>query len=228
MPTIRIRYAKMAGLRFTSHLDVARTLRRALNRAKIPVAYSQGHVPRPKISLGIPLALGHTSTAEYADFEMTIALSPQRVVERLNKAMPEGLEVLHARRLHAGEPSLSSQISEMAYEVTIPVDEPEISEHLGKLDTVRAAIDTFSARDQVQISRERKGKVQRFDLKEYVAGLTASSADGANELRLVVSVSEKGYPRPEEILCNVFGVSERELMYCSIERTEVKFRGQEK
>jgi radical SAM-linked protein len=91
---IVLRYRKGEQVRWISHLDLKRTLERAMRRAKLPLALTQGHNPHPKLSLGPPLPLGVSSDAELLALHLAEAMSPAEVKERLNAQLPEGLEVL--------------------------------------------------------------------------------------------------------------------------------------
>src|SRR3954467_11812626 len=93
---LRIRYAKRGPLRFTSHRDVARAFERALRRAGVPMAFSQGFSPHPKISWIGASPTGVASEAEYVEIQVIERVDPAGLVPRLDAAMPTGLDVLEA------------------------------------------------------------------------------------------------------------------------------------
>src|SRR5262249_30288930 len=108
MVKVRLRFAKRGKLRFTSHRDVARAFERALRRARLPVAYSQGFNPHPKISWVGAAPTGVASEAEYVEIQLVEHLDPEVVRASFNAALPEGLTVLEAVR--AGPGGLAERI----------------------------------------------------------------------------------------------------------------------
>src|SRR5215510_8515148 len=91
---IRIRYAKRGPLRFTSHRDFARAFERAIQRARVPIAYSQGFTPHPKISYASAAPTGVASEAEYLEIALRAEADPEQVRAALDAALPPGLDVL--------------------------------------------------------------------------------------------------------------------------------------
>ena len=96
MQRIRLRYAKRGPLRFTSHRDFARAFERALRRAAVPIAFSQGFTPHPKISYASAAPTGVASEAEYLEIGLDRAVEPETVRRALDSALPPGLDVLEA------------------------------------------------------------------------------------------------------------------------------------
>ncbi|MGH4015831.1 MAG: TIGR03936 family radical SAM-associated protein [Pseudonocardiaceae bacterium] len=105
---VRLRYAKRGRLRFTSHRDVARTFERALRRAGLPMAYSQGYSPHPKISWVGAAPTGTASEAEYAEIQLVAQVDPDVVCAELNAALPDGLAVIDG--VLAGSGGLAERI----------------------------------------------------------------------------------------------------------------------
>ncbi len=93
MAKYRLEYAKVGLARFLSHLELLRSVLRALRRARLPLAYTQGFSPRPKLTFGPPLPVGVAGMKEYLDFELQVSLPPQYVQEQLCASFPKGLEV---------------------------------------------------------------------------------------------------------------------------------------
>lgn len=91
---LRVRYAKRGRARFTSHRDFARAFERALRRAEIPMAYSSGFSPHPRISYANAAATGAASEAEYLEIALALTCQPEAVREALDQALPTGLDVL--------------------------------------------------------------------------------------------------------------------------------------
>src|SRR5690606_21676527 len=111
---IRIRFSKLGKVRFTSHRDVARIWERALRRADLPIAYTEGFAPRPKLSFGLALSTGHESLGEYVDVafpEGEVPVDLERLPELLSPALPAGIEVQTVQALQAGAPSLQQAVT---------------------------------------------------------------------------------------------------------------------
>lgn len=222
MLTLRIKYRRGHGVKFISHLDIAHVLRRALSRAGILPAYTQGFSPRPKISLGIPLAVGHLSETEYADVTLAEPTAPERFMTRLNEVLPEGLQVLWAGRVPPGSPSISASITEIEYRVLVPWSAVAGGEHCtGEFER---GLERFRGADELIVERERKGRTQRFDLKQQVPALKLNYRAEAVEVTMRISVREKGFPKPEEVLHAVFSLADEQMKNALITRTDVGLR----
>ena len=221
MSLVRVRYRKGRSVRFISHLDTARALRRALNRAGVAVAFSQGFSPRPKISFGPPLAVGHLSETEYEDIAVAEPMVADQLAERLNATLPAGMDIVWAGKVPVGSPSVSAAITELEYTVVLQwSDIPGGEEGLRELQD---ALERYRGVEKLVVERERKGRIQRFDLKQQVPVLDMNS--GAQEVEFVVriSVSKGGFPKPEEVVRAVFGLDEEQMKGAVITRTDVGF-----
>ena len=118
-----LKFSKQGKLRWISHLDTVRTLQKAIRRAEIPIAYSQGFNPHPKLSIAIPLALGYLSQGEYLDLELAEEMVGSEVQARLNEVLPEGLTILGNRELSTKVPSLMSLAQVSEYHIRVPAAE---------------------------------------------------------------------------------------------------------
>ena len=114
---MRIRFAKRGKVRFISHRDVARAFERAFRIEELPLAFTQGFSPRPKVSFGLALSVGHESDAEYLDVELSEPVDTDVLAERLSAALPEGIDVTGAVRLVDRAPALQESITEVQYRV---------------------------------------------------------------------------------------------------------------
>lgn len=113
----RAKFEKKGDLRYISHLDLMRTMSRAIRRALLPIAYSQGFNPQPKISIALPLPLGYTSDGEYMDLELTEDLPPSEIVSRLNAQLPNGLKINQCIPIKDKHISLMSLIRFAFYDI---------------------------------------------------------------------------------------------------------------
>ena len=96
MPRIKIKYTKGNDVKYISHRDLMRLFQRAIRRAELPIAYSQGFNPHMKISWGNALKVGHCSDHEEAVLGIEGWIKPPELMERLNRVLPKGVEILDA------------------------------------------------------------------------------------------------------------------------------------
>ncbi|WP_258906413.1 TIGR03936 family radical SAM-associated protein [Actinokineospora sp. UTMC 2448] len=167
MQKLRVRYAKRGRLRFTSHRDVARAFERALRRAGVPMAYSQGFSPHPKISWIGAAPTGVASEAEYVEVQLVAAVDPSALARALDEALPPGLDVLDV--VAAGPGSLADRVDAAEWLVEMP----GVSS-----DTLRAAVDRLLAEEHVMVSRRTKDGTREIDVRPAV--ILAEVADPAD------------------------------------------------
>ncbi|MFB4287513.1 TIGR03936 family radical SAM-associated protein [Nonomuraea sp. ATR24] len=160
-----MRYAKRGRLRFTSHRDISRAVERAVRRAGIPVAYSAGFSPHPKISYAGAAPTGVASEAEYLEIGVTTPCDPQQVKRDLDESLPPGLDVLDV--VEAAPGALADRLEVSEWEVRLPGADRELAE---------VAVEKFLAAGTVEVERLTKKGPRRFDAREAVLRLTALSA----------------------------------------------------
>ena len=193
-----LRYAKRGKLRFTSHRDVARAVERGLRRAGLPMAYSQGFNPHPKISWVGAAPTGCASEAEYVELQLVEPADPELVRSELDAALPEGLAVLEA--VLAGRGSLAERIeaSEWRIELSgVPVEQ------------LRAAVGELLATPQVQVERMTKDGLRVFDaraalmsLRTHARPVVSPGTGGVTECGILLAVVRQASPavRPDDVL----------------------------
>lgn len=165
---VRIRYAKRGPMRFTSHRDFARALERAILRAKIPIAYSQGFSPHPKISYASAAPTGVASEAEYLEIGLRSVIDIAGLARRLDAALPPGLDVLTAVDATGG--SLADRIEASHWRVELP---GVTAGHLG------CAVTAFLAATTVEVERLTKHGRRTIDARGPVVRLTVVEEVGA-------------------------------------------------
>jgi len=210
----RIKYSKRGVVRFISHLDTMRALKRAFNRAALPVAYSEGFNPRPKISMGPALPLGCESTCEVSDIVMKRSLSPENLRSRLGNVMPKGLDLLDAERVLPSTPKLS-RASSMRYMIELP---GEIT-----LEEARALVKSFEEKDSAPLERIRKGKQTCIDVRALVLETLIVAEAEPGWLSVGISLGERGTCSPAEVGRAVFGVSPECAICLRAIRTDITF-----
>ncbi|MEV0632026.1 TIGR03936 family radical SAM-associated protein [Nonomuraea wenchangensis] len=163
MQRLRVRYAKRGRLRFTSHRDISRAVERAVRRAGIPVAYSAGFSPHPKISYAGAAPTGVASEAEYLEIGVTAPCDPEQVRSSLDGSLPPGLDVIDV--VEAGQGGLADRLEVSDWEVRLPGADRELAE---------VAVEKFLAEGAVEVERLTKKGPRRFDARGAVLGLTVS------------------------------------------------------
>lgn len=163
---LRVRYAKTGKMRFISAIDLGRIWERALRKANLPIAYSEGFSPHPKVSFPDALPLGYASTGEYAELRFGAPIAVGPAMRDLNAAFVEGCEVLDAVGVADGDPRLAKWLSASLWQV----DYPRETDSEALADAARAVRDAT----ELPVSRERKGKTVDIDLRPYVHDLTCS------------------------------------------------------
>lgn len=197
---VRMRYAKRGRLRFASHRDVARAFERALRAAGVPMAYSQGFSPHPKVSWIGAAPTGAASEAEYVEIQLVRRLDPQLVRRELDSALPQGLDVLEAVQAHGG--SLAERIDASRWRIELPgVDR----------DTLGAAVARLLERDEVLV--ERLGKDGRRTIDARAALVSLRVEESAPSCGILVAVVRQVTPavRPDDVLSALFVVAGLEL-----------------
>src|ERR1043165_7682483 len=116
---IRITFVKQGALRYTGHLDLHKLWERALRRAELPLAYSQGFHPQPKMNMAAALPLGFSSRCEVMDMKLEREIPLDNLPIRLNTTLPSGLQVVEVEQVDERAPALQTQVLAAEYEVTL-------------------------------------------------------------------------------------------------------------
>jgi radical SAM-linked protein len=196
---LRIRFAKLGKIRWTSHRDLARMWERAFRRVELPLAYSEGFSPRPKVSFGLALPTGHESVAEYLDVELTglDGVDMDGLTGRLSGALPVGVDATAVAVLEPGTPSLQEDVTSCSWRWTAaPADG---AERVGETE-MRARVATVLAAPRLEVTRTRKGNEVTEDVRPGIVSLEVveDSPDG-----VVLAAELAATPRavrPAEVL----------------------------
>lgn len=191
---LRLTFAKGGAARYISHLDLARALERALNRAGLPVAYTQGFNRRPRLSLAAALPLGYTSTAEVADVWLVAPVEPEHFRQRLMASMAPGIALVAVAEAPLAAPSLQQQLSESEYEVTFPAEVDGA--------VLRTAVADILAAGTLMRERRRPkdNRSQPYDLRPLILDMDVEERDGATRLRLRLVQTAAQTGRPDDVL----------------------------
>ena len=187
---LRLRATKLGKIRFTSHRDIARVWERALKRAELPVASSQGFTPRPRISFGLALPTGTESIAEYVDIDLAEALTSEEIADlpaTLTPLLPDGFDVLVAAERPPSSGSLQEVVTSCTWELWAPM--LDVRHHREACLLLDAA--------SLPLDRERKGKRSADDVRPLIVDLRVSSE---NHSRLIADTATTGRGlRPSEL-----------------------------
>jgi radical SAM family uncharacterized protein/radical SAM-linked protein len=217
---IRFRYERVGDLRFLSHRETMNLLARALRRARIPVHYTQGFNPQPKLALGAALPVGMESTAEYGDVVLHARMQPTVFCRAVNAVLPEGLRIVDAREIPMGSDSIMSQLCAEKYRV-------EIGEEFMPLEKVASAVEGFKSRSEVLVEREGKGGVRTVDVRPMVKEIKVISEDGRTEIEMFLQDYGGNKVKVHEVLSALLGVAEEESRRLKVRKLESYVRNEE-
>ncbi|MCW3489231.1 TIGR03936 family radical SAM-associated protein [Dethiobacter alkaliphilus] len=182
-----IKFTKESPLRFLSHLDLMRAWQRAIRRARLPVAYSAGFNPHPKMSFASALAVGITSEAEYLDIQFTESLGEEQLTA-LQKALPQGMAMTGWREVQDNAPALMALIRAAEWLVPLPQD---------GLPQLQQKIEQVLQASELTVTREGKKGVKTVDIRPMIYGL---HVDEKERLVMLLASGGEGGVRPREVL----------------------------
>ena len=205
----RITFTKQGALRYTGHLDLHRLWERAMRRAELPLAYSQGFHPQPKISIAAALPLGFSSRGEVLDVRLNEELSTQEITDKLKNSLPKDIQITQVESVEERLPALQTLILSAEYEVhlTEPVEGSDLKRKIEEI------------KNSETLPRERRSKF--YDLRPLIERLEMETdANGKHCLFMTLTAREGATGRPEEVL-NALGI---EPEYTRVERTKLIFK----
>ena len=202
-------------LTYTSHLDLARAWERALRRARLPLAYSGGFNPRPKLQLAAALPLGHTGGAELLDVWLEEPLPVENFARALAPVLPDGLLVSQVRQVILKEPALPAQIVAAEYRVTVEWGEPA--------EAVQARIEQVMA--ATELAHERRGR--QYDLRPLIERLWLERAGGGEVVLGMQLAARAGATARSEAVLEVLGMGEAFARYHRLRLLMVTASGDE-
>ena len=182
---IRITFSKQGPLRYTGHLDLHKLWERAARRAELPLAYSQGFHPQPKMNIAAALPLGFSSRCELLDMRLEQDISLDGLAQRLNDKMPDGIRVSHIEEVDESAPALQTQVVSAEYEATL--------KEAGYGSDLKRTIDTVMEKESIIRTRRNK----EYDLRPLIEELALISE---NTLFMKLTSKEGATGRPEEVL----------------------------
>jgi radical SAM-linked protein len=204
---IRIKFVKTEAMRFTGHLDLHRAWERTFRRAGLPLAYSQGFNPRPRLQLASALPLGFTSQEEIADAWLEEDLPLEAIFAALDAALPPGLHLLEIKEIDLRAPALQTEIGAAEFIVTLLDPMPNLGVRLEAL--LR----------QENLTRQRRGK--SYDLRPLILEMATLPPAKSDQQRIFMRLAarEGATGRPEEVI-DALGIP---VYNTRVERTKLIF-----
>ncbi len=192
MQRLRIRFSRGQEVKFISHLDIMRLWQRALNRAGISLAYSEGFSPHPRISLAAPLAVGVTSEAELMDITLTRFVSPHFFTSAVGQQLPPGIEILQAYPVAPTLPSLQSQVRYVEYKVEVETEKEQ--------KDIESALASLLSVEHLPWQHQRDTGPRKYDLRALIDDLWLIDwRSGYCTIGMRLHCDSNGSGRPEQV-----------------------------
>jgi radical SAM family uncharacterized protein/radical SAM-linked protein len=209
----RLRYAKQGPARFLSHLELTSVIIRALRRGGIPLRFSRGFHPMPRIDFGPALPVGIESIAESLDLESFGQIEARHVLEAMQRELPEGIRPLRCEEIPVQAPSLFRETTLVSYRIRIPegMNLPE-----GSLEE---RVEKLRSQGRWVLSRIRKEGVKELDVRPFVRALELEPPDS---VRLQVLATPEGGVRIVELLGLILAMEEEDLRRLRVLKTDVE------
>ena len=184
---LRIRYAKRGRLRFSSHRDFSRAFERAIFRARVPMAYSSGFNPHPRISYAGAAPTGAASEAEYVEIGLAEVVDPAVVHALLDEALPDGLDVVEVVESPGG--GVADRLEASHWVIDLDLSE----------EACAPTVAAFLAAQSVPVSRMTKKGLREFDCRSAVVALSVAAREGGARMDLVLRHAEPAV-RPDDVM----------------------------
>lgn len=194
MNRIRVAYRQDGPARFVSHLDILRVFERAGRRAGLPLAYTEGFNPRPRLTFAAPLPVGMSSAQEIVDIDFCQDILADELVAALARQMPGGLTILKGRKVSAAGPALMSVLDRALYTAQGSLDESIPSY---EVDT---KMESFLGRGEVFVERKTGKGWRRRDIRPGIRRLTWKNTADQIEFLMELQSGSRGNVRPDEVL----------------------------
>jgi radical SAM-linked protein len=192
MQRLRIRFSRGEEIKYISHLDLMRLWQRALNRAGLELAYSEGFNPHPRMSLAAPLALGVTSEAELMDIVLAKFVSPHSFTAAIGQQLPRGIIVSGVYNTPLTMPSLQSQVRLAEYTVGLVTEKTK--------DEVESAINSLLDKESLPWQHQRDTGPHKYDLRALIEDLWLMDwHSGGCTIGMRLRCDSNGSGRPEQV-----------------------------
>jgi len=192
MRRLRLTFSRRDRLKWLSHLDMMRLWERALRRAEVPLAFSHGYTPHPRIAMALPLPVGAEGESELMDVVVTEPVDLPALMERLRPQLPEGVAVHSIEEVDLVGPSLQSRVRFADYAIRLATRQSAVE--------IEAAVQRFLAQTEALLETRRGKRVATLNIRALVTSLAVTGAGGgACELQMRLRSDSAGAGRPEEV-----------------------------
>ena len=215
-------FQKNKEISYISHLDVQRTLQRAFRRAELPLAYTNGFNPHPKLSFATALATGFSSAAEWIDLELEEEIVPEEFIRRVNSSLPGGLQFHTAFAGDETIDTLSKLLRGARYTITLFPDAPLTKAEL------QDALGSMLDNQEIMVMKKTKGGNRLTNIRpEIIKAFVPETSDSLLQIELIGTLTVSGGLRVENFLHALF---DRIGMtgYAQVHRISVCFDGTDK
>jgi radical SAM-linked protein len=203
---LRVTFARGEEMKYITHLDLMRFWERALRRAGLPLAYSEGFSPHAQIALAAPLPVGTTSDAELMDVFMAERIAPKTLMQELAPQLPAGISIISAEEAGMALPALQADVRFAEYVVDVAAARCDRDVEAGgwKVEDgtdVSVAVERFRAAESIPWEHKREDEVKSYDIRSQVEEIELIARDGeAVRLRLRLKNDSSGSGRPEQVI----------------------------
>lgn len=196
----RIKFTKIDKVRFIGHLDLLKLFQRAIKRAELPIAYSNGFNPHQLIGFAIPLPLGMASVGEYVDIELKEEVNSDEIKKRINNVMPDGINIVDVRKFNKDDKSCAAIVETALYEICL--DE--------KIDDFSEIINNMLSCDKLEIERTSKHKTKVVDIKPDIFSIEEISNPNKTCFKTIISTGSQKNLKPELLIKYFYNYIEKE------------------
>ena len=190
--TLRVKFKKVGSLQYISHLDLVRTMHKVVTRAKLPLWYTEGFNPKPKLIFAAPLSIGTESVTEYVDIKLIDDIDPAEAIRRMNENMADEMQVLDAYYTE----SKPTELKWLSYRMTVVTD--------GAGDALADKCNKLFASDSIMIEKKAKpgDEPKLFDLKPLIRSINVcfDSERASLVIDAVLSSDSSAFLNPEYII----------------------------
>jgi radical SAM-linked protein len=212
----RVMYSKVEGARFLGAKEVATMFSRAVRRARLPIAYSQGFHPLPRLSFGPALPMGVESEEEFIDLELNEHLSAAEIGVRLNAELPRGFSVQRAEAIDLRIPSIDASIRAFRYVIALD----SLPAYKRELTFLTEALTAYHTAASVPLRKHTRGGEKIVDAKPFIASVALSTPQ---TLHLELRITEAGTIKPHDFVALLFGLALEEAKIVRIKKIQTLF-----
>ena len=210
----RIKFSKNGPIKYIGHLDTMRYFQKAVRRAKLPVAYSEGFSPHQIMSFAFPLSVGYTSEGEYFDIEMTERVNEEIIISKLNNEMADGINIINVKELPEDAANCMSCVFAAKYNITI-------KDNIKLPSDYESRFNDFFSQSTIMVNKPKKkgGGYININLKEFIYSYSICN----RTMSFIVNASSSDNIRPSfiaDLFLNLNNITPDSLMY-NVHRVDI-------